>query len=77
MGCIYPATPLRRESSTYRIATMADDGSDTGGSPDVIVGCTDCNSTYPAQLAGDGYRPIGTDGTCDCGNDEFEPINGD
>ncbi|MCD2201433.1 MULTISPECIES: hypothetical protein [unclassified Halobacterium] len=56
---------------------MADDGSDTGGSPDVIVGCTDCSSTYPAQQAGDGYRPIGTDGTCDCGNDEFEPIDAD
>ncbi|MGB9965535.1 hypothetical protein [Halobacterium hubeiense] len=56
---------------------MADDGSETGGTPDVIVGCTVCESTYPAQCAGSGFRPIGTDGTCDCGNDEFRPLEGD
>ncbi|MFB6269498.1 MAG: hypothetical protein ABEH83_06115 [Halobacterium sp.] len=57
---------------------MADDETERGGEPEVIVGCTACQNTYPAQRTADGeYRPIGTDGTCECGSTEFERIDGD
>lgn len=54
---------------------MGDEDFDTGGTPDIIVGCTACENTYPAQRTpDDGFRPIGTDGFCACGNDDFEPV---
>lgn len=53
---------------------MVDDA-DTGGSPEALVGCTACDRTYPAQRTPDGrYRPIGTDGSCACGNDAFDAL---
>ena len=35
--------------------------------------CTECGNMYPAQKTEDGdLRPVGTDGTCTCGNEKFE-----
>lgn len=49
----------------------------SGGDPHTVGECTDCGSVYPVQRDEDGeLRPIGTEGVCDCGNDEFEPITG-
>lgn len=50
---------------------------ETGGEPETFGRCTECGTIYPIQATeGDGLRPVGTDGTCDCGNDEFEPPAG-
>ncbi|SIR32798.1 hypothetical protein SAMN05421858_2271 [Haladaptatus litoreus] len=47
---------------------------ENGGEPTVIAKCTECGDIYPAQEATDGnYRPIGTNGSCNCGNRDFEP----
>ncbi|WP_411715636.1 hypothetical protein [Natronomonas sp.] len=44
----------------------------------MIVVCTSCEETDPAQGSkADRSRPIGTDGTCSCGNDEFEVVGGE
>ena len=46
----------------------------SGGDPQTIGYCTECRTIYPVQTTPDGsLRPVGTDGTCTCGNDEFEP----
>ena len=46
---------------------------DAGGMPETFGKCTDCGTIYPVQATEDGeLRPVGTDGTCSCGNDEFE-----
>lgn len=46
----------------------------SGGEPETFGQCTECGAIYPAQNpTDDTLRPVGTDGTCDCGNDEFEP----
>lgn len=47
---------------------------DKGGEPEMVGQCTACGHVYPMQWDEKGkLRPIGTDGTCDCGNGEFEP----
>lgn len=56
---------------------MADDTDDeTAGTPSTLVGCTACDNTYPARpTTNGGFRPIGTDGTCKCGSDDFELLD--
>ena len=45
---------------------------ESGGEPQTFGQCTECGTVYPAQIAPSGeVRPVGTDGTCHCGNDEF------
>lgn len=45
----------------------------SGGDPDALGQCTRCGRIYPVQRREDGaLRPIGIDGSCRCGNDEFE-----
>lgn len=57
---------------------MADDsdartGERTGGAPETAAMCSACGNVYPVQETDEGdLRPVGTDGTCECGNDEFE-----
>jgi hypothetical protein len=46
----------------------------SGGEPSRLGICTDCGRVYPVQTDADRLRPIGTDGNCRCGNDEFEPL---
>lgn len=44
----------------------------SGGEPELVGQCTECDAVYPVQTTvNDTLRPIGTDGTCECGNDEF------
>jgi len=41
-----------------------------------MVVCTNCGKAYPGQeLEKESYRPIGTDGTCSCGNVKFKPVD--
>lgn len=44
---------------------------------EVLVGeCTECGQVYSLQTGADGdVVPLGTDGICQCGNDEFEPFS--
>ena len=47
----------------------------TGGDPEAFARCSRCEHVYSARRTADGdLRPIGTDGECVCGNDEFEPF---
>jgi hypothetical protein len=46
----------------------------SGGTPETFGKCTNCGSIYSVQCGDDGdMRPVGTDGACACGNDEFAP----
>lgn len=52
---------------------MTDKEPKNGGEPTLFARCTDCGEIYPAQEAeNEDYRPVGTDGSCKCGNEEFE-----
>ncbi|QLG61329.1 hypothetical protein [Halorarum salinum] len=47
----------------------------SGGDPDDLARCTDCGHVYPVQRLDDGtLRPIGIEGVCRCGNDEFRRL---
>ncbi len=47
-----------------------------GNDPTVFARCTDCANIYPAQEKTNGnFRPVGTDGSCNCGNAEFELVD--
>lgn len=47
----------------------------SGGEPQQFGRCTQCSHVYPVQSTEDGgLRPIGTGGTCSCGNDEFVSV---
>lgn len=38
--------------------------------------CTDCGNVHPVAVQDDGtLRPIGNDGHCACGNDDFRRID--
>ena len=51
---------------------------ESGGEPQTFGQCTECGTIYPAQTARNGeLRPVGTDGTCSCGNDEFASPSGE
>lgn len=51
---------------------------ESGGEPQTFGRCTECGTVYPAQIAPGGeVRPVGTDGTCHCGNDEFATPTGE
>lgn len=57
---------------------MADqEGKDGSGKhPDTLGRCTECGHVYALQeIDGEKFLPKGTDGTCTCGNDEFEPTD--
>lgn len=48
------------------------EGHDIGGEPDIFGRCSECGEIYPVQQQEDGsIRPVGTDGTCRCGGDDF------
>lgn len=55
---------------------MSSDDPNQGGEPQSLAGCTDCREIYPAQTTADGgLRPIGLeDGSCTCGNPEFQSV---
>lgn len=47
-------------------------GAKSGGDPQTLGQCSVCENIYPVQRTADGeLRPIGTEGGCECGNDEF------
>jgi predicted nucleic acid-binding Zn-ribbon protein len=48
-----------------------------GGEPQTVAQCTACGRVYPAQADDGRLRPIGTEGTCECGNDEFVQMTGE
>lgn len=54
-----------------------EDEPSTGGEPTLLGICTNCGRAYPIQTDADRFRPIGTDGSCRCGNDEFEALPDD
>lgn len=37
--------------------------------------CEACGRVYPVEPVDDELVPIGTDGTCNCGHDAFEPLS--
>lgn len=48
-----------------------------GGSPNGIAQCAECEEVYPMRRTASGdLHPVGTDGRCICGNDEFRVIDG-
>ena len=54
---------------------MVEEGPRSGGDPQGRARCTECRKVYPVQRTGDDrLRPIGTGGSCDCGNAEFERV---
>jgi hypothetical protein len=68
-------TPHRRREDGDVVGSDGEDGPSTGGEPTLLGVCTDCGRAYPTQADADRLRPIGTDGNCRCGNDEFEALN--
>lgn len=51
---------------------------DTGGEPETFGQCTECGEVYPAQRSDEGgLRPIGNDGVCECGGEEFVSVDAD
>ena len=55
---------------------MAEEGPRSGGDPQGLARCTECRKIYPVQQGeADRHRPIGTGGSCGCGNDEFELLD--
>ncbi|MFB6220678.1 MAG: hypothetical protein ABEH90_04495 [Halolamina sp.] len=58
------------------VSSVSNDSPTHGGEPQKIAKCTDCGEIYPAQMtAEDGLRPVGLeDGSCVCGNTEFQPF---
>lgn len=54
----------------------ARDGTETGDEVALVGECTECGQVYTLQRGADGdVVPLGTDGKCRCGNDEFEPLS--
>ena len=48
----------------------------SGGDPQTFGVCTECGEVYPLQRGSDGeHRPIGTEGECKCGNEEFSRVS--
>lgn len=39
--------------------------------------CTECGMAYAVYRCSDGWRALGTDGSCRCGNREFTVLSGD
>jgi len=47
----------------------------TGDGPEAFARCSRCEHVHAARRTADGdLRPVGTDGECVCGHDEFEPF---
>lgn len=51
-----------------------DEGSDRSGAAARLGECEQCGATYPLRRAADGWEPVGIDGECDCGSEEFTPF---
>ncbi len=52
-----------------------EDGPASGGEPQTFGRCTACGTVYAVQRTKEGnIRPVGTDGSCGCGNEQFEPL---
>lgn len=52
--------------------TQIEENPSTGGKSQTFGQCTECEAIYLVQTEEtDDLRPIGTDGRCACGNDEF------
>lgn len=66
---------MREERASAR--TDADPETETGGEPDGFGRCTECADVYPVVETDEGWHPIGTDGTCRCGNAVFTPLEAD
>lgn len=58
---------------------MESDESDSRGlDPGEILECTECGRIYSGAKTSDGgVHPAGTDGSCNCGNDEFHVATGE
>ena len=41
---------------------------------DALGKCTECGKTYAVFRAEEDWHPVGTDGTCSCGNGEFTAL---
>ena len=39
--------------------------------------CTECGMTYTVYRGAEGWRALGTDGSCQCGNLEFSVLSDD
>lgn len=64
------------EPSSESGETIDDDDVSSGGKPEALGRCTECGGVYPVQTKADGHlRPIGTGGSCECGNTEFELLS--
>jgi hypothetical protein len=49
----------------------------SGGEPELLAECSMCGKIYPAQWTNDDtLRPIGNEGSCECGSDVFDPVSG-
>lgn len=47
-----------------------------GVDPEHIVRCSECERVYAGAItAAEEIHPAGTDGSCRCGNDEFEVVS--
>jgi hypothetical protein len=51
------------------------EGDEAGGQPTKLGECAECGQTYPIHRTDEGWHPVGTDGTCACGNDEIVPFD--
>lgn len=65
---------IREKWMSHRRDQETAESPETGGEPTTLGRCTDCGEIYPIQQSEDGLRPVGTDGTCNCDNDRFEPV---
>lgn len=55
---------------------MVDEDPSSGEDPYGLGRCTECGRVYTVRWAEDDrLRPIGTSGSCRCGNAEFEPYS--
>lgn len=47
---------------------------DTGGDPQMLVECLACGNVYPGRKSDSELYPVGTDGKCICGGDDFRKL---
>lgn len=53
---------------------MGEEERTSGGDPEGFGMCTGCQNVYTVQQTTENQlRPMGTNGTCECGNTEFVP----
>lgn len=44
---------------------------------DALGRCTECGTTYAIFSSAEGWRALGTDGSCQCGNGDFTVLSDD